>query len=452
MKLNSFQKMMNRWSALGPYNAAQAMCVSGAPDVERWRAAIHAGVASVGLGPARITGDTVKFTPLTEISLKTTRDDLALELESQINLPFAAGDMPLRFTLVCQADRYWLLFVYDHWLADSWSIRQLIQICGLRYTGQNEAPQLRMSERDFRSTFRHRLGFSPAITSLTTGLRQFIRHRRVWRMHINDPLNFSTQILIRDFPDGLIERLAQYAKARECTVNDLFLAASAAALGRYYLTRYDMRQGRWPFYKTGLGIGAIVDIRARADRPLDDVFGLYLSFCTLVLKKPEACPFAELLEDVSQHTRRFKSRDEGVKFFSSLDIAWMLWRLYDRTHFLSPVFRSKNPDRGSSERRVARVQADFFRRNAHVMAGISNVNLNDSWVYDRHRDVKNALHILDYLRVSPAGPLSPMVFALTTLGSKMSLCFTWRKTALDRFQVERFVADFIKTLKGLGTV
>ena len=407
------------------------------------------GVVSVGLGPARIKNGTAEFEPVSGIVLNTAEKNLAAQIEDEINLPFTPDQIPLRFSLILEPDRYWLLVVYDHWLADSWSVRQLMHVLCAYYTGAENAPKLRTCQADFRSTFRNRLGFSPLLTSVTTAARQFFRHRLVWRLNLKDPLDFSAQILLRRFPDGLIQRLAKYAKTHGCTVNDLFLATAAAALGRHTLTRYDARQGRWPFFKSGVGIGTIVDIRARADRPLSEVFGLYLSFCTLVLKQPEARPFIEVLDEVARDTQRFKSRDEGVKFFCAINMTWMICRFYDklRLHFSRGNSRF---DRACS-RSATRAQATFFHRNSHVIAGISNVNLTGSWMHPGQSGPASPLPVVDYLRISPTGPLSPVVFALTTIGPQMSLCFTWRKTALDQYQAVALAADFMKTLEGLVT-
>jgi NRPS condensation-like uncharacterized protein len=447
MKLNSFQKLMKSWTALGPYNAAQAMCISGIPDVGRWRSAIHTTIKSVGLGSPRITGDSVEFESVAEIKLRIAGQNLATEIEHEINLPFASGEIPLRFTLVTETDRYWLLVVYDHWLADSWSIRQLMHMFSAHYAGAGGAPNLRTTTMDFHSTFRRRLGWMPGLTGVTTAMRQYSRHKHVWRLYISDRMNFSIRILIRPFPDGLIERLAAKAKKHNCTINDLFLAAAAAALGRHILTRYDIRQGRWPFIKSGMGMGTIVDVRAQADHPLDDVFGLYLSFFTLVLKKPEARPFVEVIDEVARHTRRFKSRDDGVKSYCAIDVAWMLWRLYDKLRHASNLFHGNNFIYRACNRGITRIQADFFRRSNNVLAGISNVNLTGSWMHPGPSAAPSPLPVVDYLRISPAGPLLPMVFALTTLGSKMSLCFTWRKTTLDSTQVETLLTDFMNVLE-----
>ena len=59
---------------------------------------------------------------------------------------------------------------------------------------------------------------------------------------------------------------------------------------------------------------------------------------------------------------------------------------------------------------------EFYRKRMPLAGGISNVNLNRSWAGEFHPEP-----LLDYIRVSPTGPLMPLVFTPTTLGKKMHL-------------------------------
>ena len=57
---------------------------------------------------------------------------------------------------------------------------------------------------------------------------------------------------------------------------------------------------------------------------------------------------------------------------------------------------------------------NFYRKRFPLCAGISNVNLNDSWVGKYHPSP-----LLEYIRVSPTGPMMPVVFTPTTLGDQL---------------------------------
>jgi hypothetical protein len=80
-----------------------------------------------------------------------------------------------------------------------------------------------------------------------------------------------------------------------------------------------------------------------------------------------------------------------------------------------------------------------------LLAGISNVNLTSSWM-DQANLGSSEPRVLDYLRVSPVGPLLPFVFTLTTIRSRLSLCVSYRTTAFTRAQAQRIAHDFTTLL------
>jgi len=52
---------------------------------------------------------------------------------------------------------------------------------------------------------------------------------------------------------------------------------------------------------------------------------------------------------------------------------------------------------------------EFYRKRVPLAGGISNVNLNRSWPVEFHPDP-----LLDYIRVSPTGPMMPLVLSLSS--------------------------------------
>ena len=95
-------------------------------------------------------------------------------------------------------------------------------------------------------------------------------------------------------------------------------------------------------------------------------------------------------------------------------------------------------------------RAQLFQKNVPTVAGISNVNMTGSWADAATEDEESlagkGARVLDYVRVSPTGPLLPLVFTLTTIGQRLSLCVTYRKTAFTREQAEEIVAEFTSEL------
>jgi hypothetical protein len=80
-----------------------------------------------------------------------------------------------------------------------------------------------------------------------------------------------------------------------------------------------------------------------------------------------------------------------------------------------------------------------------LLAGISNVNMTGSWA-DQEVAPPDRPAVLDYFRVSPVGPLLPLVFTLTTLRDRLSLNVTYRKTAFTRDEAELIADDLVNRL------
>lgn len=68
----------------------------------------------------------------------------------------------------------------------------------------------------------------------------------------------------------------------------------------------------------------------------------------------------------------------------------------------------------------------FYRKRLPLAGGVSNVNLNGSWAEPYHPNP-----LLDYLRVSPSGPMMPLVFTPTTIGSQMNFGVTCRESVVS---------------------
>jgi hypothetical protein len=69
------------------------------------------------------------------------------------------------------------------------------------------------------------------------------------------------------------------------------------------------------------------------------------------------------------------------------------------------------------------------------------VNLAGTWAAQRHPDA-----VLDYLRISPTGPMIPAVLSTTTLGDRLQLGFTYRQALLSEPQAGQMLKRFIDRL------
>jgi hypothetical protein len=450
IQLNAFQRLMRRWSQQHPYNAGQVMRVSGIADRKRWKEAVEAVIGEVGLGRPRFQGgdQVVVFVPVDDLTIEQSSLDVQAYFNEELNRPFGSGELPIRFAMLPAPPHHgqpshYFAAVYDHWIADSRAMRELMCRIFERYQSacetQSSLPPLTLSAPPFKPLFRKHVGRLTRWTAMRESLKNLWRHRHGYRLNLWNPLDFTSRFVIRELPEGLIDRLYRFAKSRSASVNDLFIAVIAQTMGTYTA---DERLGKsrklLHFARRGVGIGTIVDIRDAASQPLDRVFNLYLSSYTVLLKNPEQRPAADVMGQVARETSLIKKTMSTVKGFWALEMARFGYDVYD-----SPRFR-----------------AMLLHKTVPVVAGISNVNMTGSWADpapaagdekgpgDRSAG-RVVPQILDYLRISPTGPLIPVVFTLTTIRGRLSLCVTFRTQAFHENKLHEIVQDFIRRLEEL---
>ncbi|HVX83267.1 MAG TPA: hypothetical protein VH253_00475 [Phycisphaerae bacterium] len=454
VRLNPFQLLMRRWAGLHPYNAGQVMEVSGAADRERWKGAIEGVLGEMGMGvprfserewvvhfewPARGGGH--------EVALEQSSEGLGAFFNEELNRPFAAGDVPIRFCALPGSEAgegggegsHYLAAVYDHWIADSRGMRELMQRIFERYQHPERASRLApltLGAPAFGPLFRRHVGKLTRMAAARESLRNVWRQRHGFRVNIADPLDFTSHFRMSRLPAGVIDRVYRFAKAHGGSVNDVFLAVLGQTMGAYTLEERKTRRRKFfHFRRQQIGLGTIVDIRDAASEPLDQVFNLYLSSYVVMLSGAEKRGAAELTREIAGRTAAVKKSFGAVKGFWALAMARFWWDLY-----------------GS-----ARYRSQLLHKTVPVVAGISNVNMTGSWVAPAADAVEasegdpGVPRVLDYVRISPTGPLLPLVFTLTTIRDRLTLCMTYRTTSFTDEQARELGEDFSRRLCGLGT-
>ncbi|MEY2531646.1 MAG: hypothetical protein QOI96_1731 [Verrucomicrobiota bacterium] len=408
-QLNDFQKLMRRWAELGPYNAGHVMSVTGAADVERWRSAIIAVLREIGVDA------------LEQFSIAVCSEELDKKVAQELNKPFRAGDCSLRaFVIADASDHHFIGVVFDHWFADSASMRLLMHRFFLSYRsvdGAHGLSPLQLGTADGDGILDAGKSAFGGLAALIACLRSYWRHRRAHRVRLGDPLDFRADFFSMSFPNGSVDRIRAGARTFNATVNDFFLAAAAQVLGaRTSVARLNAKRNR-------IGLATAVDLRPRAGEGLHDVFGFFLSYFTVVLDHPEKESFEDLTRAIAEETGTLKAKAHPIRFILGLRIARVLWDAF----------------------RKPRRKAQLFQKMLPLVAGVSNVNLTGSWV-DRDDTTASDPRVIDYLRVSPVGPLLPLVFTLTTIRDRLSLSVTYRTTAFSRIEAEQIARDFVARL------
>ena len=171
---------------------------------------------------------------------------------------------------------------------------------------------------------------------------------------------------------------------------------------------------------------------------------MYLSSFAVLLDNPEKRTAEDLTREIAAETGRIKKTYETVRRYWALVMARFWYDMYESSRF----------------------RASLLHKTVPLVAGISNVNMTGSWADSQSDHAQAAAagaevtagthgtgaapRVLDYLRISPAGPLIPLVFTLTTIRGRLSLCVTYRTTSFRPEKLTEIVDDFVRRLEDVG--
>jgi hypothetical protein len=402
ISLNIFQRVTRQWDALYPYNAAQLMQLSGTADAGRIEDAWRSALRELGLGTVWCDGNKYRYSTAEDsrANVRAVMSDLSLDdfLTAEMNRPFTADDaMPLRPFVLPAADSHHLGIVYHHWIADSVSIRSLLREWFLRIYAPDKAQ--RVPFRQPSAGYWRMFGPEAARWDLGGNVldvfRWSSRLKRVRRVENKSFPDLKTRFTLHRLPDGLVDRLLPVARSAGATINDLFLAAMAIACDQYVAAPPTRK-------RNDLAMGVIVDLRGNAADTLLDTFGLFLGFTNVLCGIEHLRDWDKLVAHLAAQNRQNKLNASAQASMLRMLGGQIVGGVLSRKRLL-----------------------EFYRKRIPLAAGISNVNLNRTWVADYH-----PAPIMDYIRVSPTGPMLPVVFTPSTLGNRMHFGLTHRVSVL----------------------
>jgi hypothetical protein len=400
-RLNLFQRLVRQWETLHPYNAIQVMKVRGAIDPDTCRAAWHETLEALGLGRVNLIGNSYKYeclngdAALHPVHRCAPGTDLDAFCAEQMNLRFDdRAAMPFRPFMLQESDGCWLGMAYRHWVADGTSARRLMGEWFLRLFDPSAAAAhpVRTEAGGYLELFGpHRSQWS-AVGALSAMLRWQSQLRLAKRIEERGQFVYMpVRYLRRTLPEGSIQRISAAARKLGVKVNDLFTAAIAESCQRFIPCR--PRNGR-----RDIAIGNIVDLRSRTPRRMDDVFNLLLGFTNVLCRPEDFGDWHNLVNSVARQTQRHKTTSAAetswVRMAGGLVVGKML-----------------------SQKKVL----EFYRKRVALSGACTNLNLNGSWAEKYYPDP-----LMAYFRAAPTGPMTPVVFAATTLGGVLSLGLTYR--------------------------
>ncbi len=431
-RLNVFQRLVRQWDRVHPYNAAQVLRLSVLPDHPSLQAAWYESLVVLGLGTVR-TDDRRHFSFQ---SISGQRDACALPqvppglglenfLSLEMNRPFTEKEVPLRPFVLIEPEsngrlaRYFIGVVYQHWIADSESIRLLLREWFVRVFDPGAASQqpLQLPRTGYWGLFGPRPGRWHLDDQLLRLLQVTIRLRSVRKLRTFGDNDYNMRFLLRRLPDGEIVHLRALARDKGVTLNDLFLGVMAQLCDEYLPLRQTHR-------RRDLALGTIVDLRSRSKnaQSLANTFGLFLGFANVICRSADLRCWPRLVRDIARQTRHQKNT--GSAESSAL---WM-WLALSLTRIMKPneIYH-------------------FYRRRMPLAAGISNVNLTHSWAQKYYPQP-----LYEYIRVSPTGPMVPMVFTPSTLGNTFHVAMTYRCSLITAEAAQEMADRFVQRLTELA--
>jgi hypothetical protein len=422
--LNLFQRLTRRWDKIHPYNAAQVLRIAGGVDLGRATEAWGAALRALGLGRIEvftnqrfrhesINGELARY-PVRGLGTDTGLDAyLSAELNRKFDDP---DEPPFRPFLLQRADDFYFGAVYQHWVADSISIRAILREWFARLFDPSAARTRPLRQPDvgywrlFATHNRWRLD-----EAFMNGFRLHMRHRRARKVRTAGHGDYPVRVSSHQTPPGLIGRLRDYARDQHVKVQDVLLAALAQVCDEHVPAQ--SRKNR-----PDLSVGSILDLRRHAQVDLSDTFGLYLGFTNVVCRRQHLADWQNLLRSVASQNRNHKQHGPAQS-----SLMWMLGAM-------------------TIDRFVPDGQLyHFYRKELPMLGGLSNVNLKDAWPVRYHPDP-----LREYIRISPTGPLVPLVFSTTTLGETLSFALTCRESLLPQDRATAMAEAFVARLQDVG--
>ena len=418
--INVFQRLARQWDAMHPYNAAQVLKIEGVPSPSALQEAWHDALNDLGLGRVHVNGRGFYFECLNgEMSLYGVRvvpagTSLEDYISEQLNRRFDNPAEPPFRPFVLRGDGYYYAgVIYHHWVADSVSIRTVLREWFVRlFDPKNSIHRpVQLADGGYRRFFSILRSGTAMGQGLLTATRWASSMRRARRVEERNGMDLSVRFAIRSLPQNWIDNVLAGARARGVTLNDVFMAGLAQVCDRYVPLKHRPR-------RHSVALGSIVDLRPYSGQEIAEAFGLFLGFTNVVCRPGDLRDPERLVKMVARQNHQQKR--VGIPQASAL-------------RMLAGVAAGKfiNSDR----------MLHFYQKHLPLAGGISNVNMNRSWATAYH-----PRPLLDYIRVSPTGPMMPLVFATTTLGHSFHFAYTYRPSIVPQQSMQAMAEMYIDTL------
>ncbi len=419
---------MLEWNELHPYNAVHVVRIAAALDLERLKGGIQETLKSrglTGLSSIQLAEATSHFGGSVECDLKLIeggdpeRSAFRTEIERQLNAPFPCGECfnPFRFFVEREHGAFSLGLVYFHPVADAESVVALLKEIVAAYRGDASpkpaAPIDLYPRRLDRRAFRHPAALVRQVAALPSFIRITRTSCRPRYRELEDTRNGFTFFSLDSVALG---SLLATGKSWKVTVNDLFLAILLKSLAPLASARRQARRRK-------IAAGCIVNVRKELG-VARGTFGLFLGSFLVAHEITEDGGLKELAIAIRAQTAQVKASQLFLGTPMQLAFASLMLRFFS-----------------------TRGKRSFYQKHCPLWGGITNMNLNTLW----HEPAQSSS--LDYWRAVSTGPVTPLVFSVTTVGDRVNIGLSYRSTVFtpeEIGQVQRRFLEEVAQLEGKG--
>lgn len=245
--------------------------------------------------------------------------------------------------------------------------------------------------------------------ALCDSARQTSRMKRVRRIESDAFSDYRTAFLLCPTDPGTLGRVTGYARRAGVKVNDVLLAALGLAVDRHGPLVVTSR-------RQDLALGTIVDLRPYARTDLSRTFGFFLGFTTVFLRPAHCRSLHDAVLAIARQQAAARAAQAAPASMMRMAAGVLAHRATT----------------------CPRAMSNFYRKRVPLSAGISNVNLQGDGLAAHYPQV-----LTDVVRVSPTGPMMPLVISATTLADTLHFGLTYR-TAVVPPDMAQDIADDIR--------
>ncbi len=422
-KLNIFQRAVLAWNKIHPYNAVNIVRIPRPLDPARLENTINSYLENKGLTGLKIDHYKDKYhyyggPANVQVKIVTSQDDpvqrITEEVREQLNTPFndKSAMTPFRFFAIRQDNSFYLGLVYFHLIAGDDSVIYLLKSITDNYMNRKrvDSGTLDRYSKTYRKllpfSFRHITGWLLTLRNQVSGVR------RSFRAGYSNQINHDNGFSFFTIDSPQFKSLVETARHWDITVNDMFLSLLLMSLAPLAKKRENSKR------RKNLSVASIANIRQDLSVTSPRTFGIFLGYFSVTHPVPAGATLEQIAKNVGEQTKIIKKYKISLR--SIID-----------QFFSLKLMSLLTPER----------QMTFYSKYYPLWAGITNVNLKTYWDPAEEDDT------FDYIRAVSTGPVSPLIFSLTTVRDKLNIGVSYRINIYSKNEIDIIINNFSKLIE-----